>query len=496
MPSTKLNKLPLTMKAPWTNPEPLPDIPDGETNLLHRSAWSDVDKPLRIEICPWYEFPLDSGTERVDVFLDDDESTIIETRTWTLPMSEDDYYIELGAHKLPEGEHALSYIMTNFLELPARSYPFTLTVDKTSPRLAADSALIFPSEVKPPQSITAAYLAHPLNNDQVLASLPDYTDKKVGDVITWYWGISDSDFEQVDTLTLAIDDINGVLPKLTFTGDMIRDSGDGQRFALYQIEDRAGNISVLSDAAELNVNADPIPRVFPWPTIQNADSTGKNQILNPLIPYNYYVVEVPESAVIYPDDKLWVQWGDPNTFGAGRFDVPLSSNPLHFKIPMPSVAAYLGKTLQVYYGVEGVLETSDQTRLRVMKVEPTSYPPIQCEGTSGSTLKYSNIKADGAALTIEQWSLMTTDQVVQIKITGVSNVGNEAEVLYLPEYSVVESDLTHGIGLGRTIRVEKSFFNKLKRGENLTVRVFVSFDQGVTWPIIENFTKLYIKLSD
>lgn len=496
MSSTKLNKLPLTMKAPWTNPEPLSDIPDGETNLLHRSAWSNADKPLRVEFEAWYDSAPPSGFEQVHVFLDDDESNIIESRTWSLPMADEDFYIEISAHKLPEGEHAVSYIMVNFNNSPARSHPFTLTVDKTPPILAADSRLIFPFDVSPPNSITADYLALPANNDQVLASLSDYTRKKVGDVITWFWGVSEANVKQVGTVTLDIDHINGSLPPLAFTGDMIRDSGDGQRYALYQIEDRAGNISVRSSAVELKVNADPIPRVFPWPTIQNADSKGQNQILDPLISYNYYVVEVPEAAVINPGDKLWVQWGDPMTFGAARFDAPLSSNPLHFEIPMRSVAAYMGKKLQVYYGVEGVVETSEQTNLLVMKLELENYPTIQCEGFSGVTLKYSTIKADGVALTMDRWTLMTTDQIVRVKITGVSSAGNEAETLSVPDYSVKESDLKNGIGLGRTILAEKLFFNKLKRGERFTVHVFVSFDQGATWPIVDNFPPLYVTLSD
>ncbi|MFP3541228.1 hypothetical protein SB770_32380, partial [Pseudomonas sp. SIMBA_044] len=90
--------------------------------------------------------------------------------------------------------------------------------------------------VIPPNNLTAAYLADPTNNDQVLATIPDYSEKKVGDVITWYWASSDTDFEVVGTLTLELDDITGALPQLTFTGDMIRNSRNGIRFAYYQIE--------------------------------------------------------------------------------------------------------------------------------------------------------------------------------------------------------------------------------------------------------------------
>lgn len=79
MSSTKSTELPPTMTAPWTEPEPLADVPGGEPNLLHRSAWSDPANPLKVMLEPWYDEDPPGGpyTERVDVFLGDNESNII-----------------------------------------------------------------------------------------------------------------------------------------------------------------------------------------------------------------------------------------------------------------------------------------------------------------------------------------------------------------------------------------------------------------------------------
>ena len=141
-----------TMTAPWTRPTPLPDKPGGETNLLHRDAWADPANPLRVEFKPWYDTPPSRpGSERVDVFLGNDESHIIATKTWTLPMSPADHYIEITADRLPQGEHQISFIMTNWLGVAARSFPYTVTVDKQAPVLNASSQLTFPEAVLPPQ---------------------------------------------------------------------------------------------------------------------------------------------------------------------------------------------------------------------------------------------------------------------------------------------------------------------------------------------------------
>lgn len=120
---SSIHQLPPRMTPPWTNPAPLVDKPGGETNLLHRSAWADPANPLRVEFKPWYDAPPPQGTERVDVFLDDNESNVIGTRTWTTPMDPADYYIEITADKLPAGEHQISYIMTNVGGVPDRSFP-------------------------------------------------------------------------------------------------------------------------------------------------------------------------------------------------------------------------------------------------------------------------------------------------------------------------------------------------------------------------------------
>jgi hypothetical protein len=236
-----IDQLDPSMTAPWTQPAPLPPVSGGDTNLLHRSAWSDPTNPLRVKLKPWYDVPNDhEGNERVDVFLDDNEANIIGSRTWTLPMEPDDHFVEITADKLPEGEHQISFIMTNFQNTPARSHAFTVTIDKQQPLLNASSQLIFPTEVSPPpKEIDAFYLAKPENQDQVLATLPNYDTPKVGDEITWYWEEFPDSVREVGTWTLEQADIDSPL-MLSFAGQMLRDRGNGSRYATYLVRDRAG----------------------------------------------------------------------------------------------------------------------------------------------------------------------------------------------------------------------------------------------------------------
>ncbi|WP_260961161.1 hypothetical protein [Pseudomonas citri] len=484
MSSTQSNLLDPTMTAPWTLPEPLPDVPGGEPNLLHRTAWSDPANPLRVEFKPWHDSPpVGSWTERVDVFLDDDENNVIGFREWPLPMDPDDYFVEIAADKLPSGEHELSFIMTNFAGVAARSFPFTVTVDKTPPVLATDSKLIFPAEVLPPNKLTARYLE--LNGDELRAALPAYVAPRPWDRITWYWGATPGTQDQGGVIEL--DDRNYADPVVvTIPGDLIRSRGDGWRYVWYQAQDRAGNQSLRSEPVELEVAATPIPRDLPWPSVEGALGTGEQQTLDPLIPVNGVVfVQVPESAVIYPDEKVWVQWGEPGTLGATRIEQPVSSGSRRYQVEMRYLAAHIGRVLPVSYGVidaKGQEHPSVQRRLQVQTLPSQRLETVQCEGLSGGNLSYNAVPTEGARLTLKKWPLMTTDHWVLITMTGVNSSGQDSSIEALRRRAVTEQETYAGIGFGTEVRVLKAFLNTLRRNAPLTGKVYVSFDGGKTWP--------------
>ncbi|BBP57878.1 hypothetical protein [Pseudomonas sp. St316] len=476
MSSTKPTRLDPTMTAPWTWPEPLADMPGGERNLLHRTAWSDPANPLRVQLRPWYSDPPPSGTERVDVFLDEDESNIIGFREWTLPMAEDDYYVPIGADKLPEGRHTLSFIMTNYLDVPARSFPFTVTVDKTPPVLAGDSKLIFPSEVLPPNKLTARYLE--MNGDEVKADLPLYTDPRPWDQITWYLGATPGTQDQGGVIEL--DDRNYADPVVvTIPGDLIRNRGDGWRYVWYQAQDRAGNQSLRSEPVELSVDATPIPRTLPPSKVKEANGGASGGVLSPLDAVNGVTVTIPTEAVIYDGEGVFVQWAEAGTVGAFRTDVPNPAGSRDYKIPNDKIAQHLGKTIPVNYEVfePGIALPHKSNNYSLRVEELSGLPTIQCDKVTGGRLVLGDIAQGGyASFTLQRWTFMAIDQYLTIEVRGVDSGNQLVRIPVLTESPVPE--VAQVIPAGR---ISKTDLQRFKIGGALEVRVSVSFDTKQTW---------------
>lgn len=266
------------LPAPTTDPAPLVDIAGGETNLLHRTAWSDPSNPLKVTFDSWENSaPTETDPEYIRIYLDGIQ---IGEKKWSAPIGPNDLFVPIGADKLPSGEHSLTYVVTIWSCTHQGSDPFTITVDKDAPLLNTISQPQFPASSLPPNQITAAYLADPANEDKVLATVPIYNAIKVGDVITWYWENSPTGQTIAGSWTLGLDDLSKPL-RVSFSGDVLRSSGNGGRFASYRVRDRAGNESPLSSNVALDVSIrPPIRRGFPKVSEATSFPDGTGQ-LNP-----------------------------------------------------------------------------------------------------------------------------------------------------------------------------------------------------------------------
>lgn len=484
----------LLMPAPWTAPEPLSDIVGGETNLLPRSAWSDPGNPLKVEFHPWDSSnPSPGAPESIEIFLG---PASIGFKEWSAPIAPNDHFVPISTDKLTPGEHALTYTMTNWLGTPQGSELFTITVDKQEPLLHAASELVFPAEVLRPNKLTAQYLD--LNNDEVTASLPVYTTPRPGDRITWYWGASLGDLDVGGVIELDATDYSAPVV-ITVAGDLIRARNDGLRYVRYQVQDRAGNPSVRSEFVELDVAATPIPRTLPWPSVERAAGTGEQQTLDPLQAETSAVVQVPEDAVIYPQERVFVQWGEPGTLGAVRVEQAIVPGQRRYEIPMKSVAAYIDKTLWVSYGVTDSDNKEWPSLRRKLRVSNLSrLPTLQCNGLTGGSLSLKTVAAEGAILRLNKWPLMTTDQWIMITMTGVGSTGQDAVETVIAKRKLSDQEAIGGVGMQNDVRVRKTFLNTLRRNQPLTGKVYVSFDGGATWPPVSapNFPSLNLILID
>ena len=482
--SRSVNQLDPTMTAPWTRPDPLPHVEGGETNLLPRSAWADPTNPLRVEFQPWYEVDPPPGVERVSVFLGDDENNVIGSRQWNVPMDPGDYFVEISADKLPQGEHKISFIMTNWLGVPARSFPYTVTVDKQEPLLNASSRLKFPDEVLFPNKLTALYLIG--NTDQVEADLPVYMSPRPWDRITWYWGATPDNMERGGEIELT--DQNYTTPVvITVSGDLIRNRNDGLRYVWYQVHDRAGNPSLRSTPVELDVAVTPIERDLPPIKIKDAGSGSSSGTLDPTKAVNGVTVTIPPE-VVFLDDEVFVQWAEKDSPGSHRTNTPVTPGTREYLIPSDKARYHINRSLIVGYEIEepGVVEPhrSDPYNLQVGRLSGTS--TIQCVEVSGGQLSLRVIPDGGFAhFTLERWTHMGTEQFLTIWVEGV---GTDNKVLTIPVLTNAPvPEVAQKIGVGRISKVD---LQRFKLGD-LYVKVRVSFDGKLTW---QSFTTLEPKL--
>jgi hypothetical protein len=268
----------------------------------------------------------------------------------------------------------------------------------------------------------------------------------------------------------------------------------------YLVHDRAGNASLRSDPpVELDVAATPIPRTLPWPTIERAAGTGELQTLNPLQASTGSVVETPEEAVIYPRESVRVLWGEPGELGHWQAEQPIAPGQRRYAIPMKSVAAFIGKTLEVSYGVtddNGKEWPSVKRRVQVLNL--SGLPTVQCNGLSGGSLSLKTVDAAGAILRMDKWPLMTTDQWLLITMTGVGSSGQDSVLEVIRKRGLTDQEVIGGVGGQNNVRVAKTFLNTLRRNAPLTGKVYVSFDGGKTWPPLSapNFPLLQLTLID
>ncbi|MFJ2331686.1 hypothetical protein [Pseudomonas helleri] len=481
------------LPPPTTEPAPLDNIDGGkEINLLPRAAWSDPFNPLKVRFDPWENSkPSEDEPEHIQIFLGTVE---VGKKVWKAPIDANDLFVPIGADKLLQGEHELNYVVTIWSQTSQDSETFTITVDKEAPLLNSSSTLIFPPEVSPPKGITADYLDDPLNDDRVLATLPDYTGKKVGDVITWYWGISDSDFEQVGTLTLAIDDINGALPQLTFTGDMIRDSGDGSRYAHYQIQDRAGNLSLASQRIELLVEVSPIPRDLPFPKVTQASGSGSISKLDPFNAGQGITVEVPASVVLYEGEEVRVSWGVAGK--VGYFLGVFSSIPADRKLNVSKeyVPQHMGKSITVKYEVKTVVGrvlTSEALTVDMSMMPRDSMQHGYCDVTQVSASRFPDAGLVVRLLT--RWFLIMPGQYVNIYGRGVSATPGLADITFpiVTDFEITQEWIDEEFIFDLIVKADITPF---KVPSEITIITRFSFDGKETWTTEEGSPRSKLQL--
>lgn len=504
-PSAPLNKPDIKLPGP-TVVGVVPPIPGGEDNLLPRDAWL---RPLRIEF-DWWDDPAEASTvcDTIKLIWDDDEQNPVAQKeyfgTGSPPTRPSDLWLEVPVTDLDEGVHTLYYVLDPWnLSGPQSSEKITVTIDKTPPVFAANSKPIFPPEILPPNKLTAYYLE---GEDQLKAEIPLYTSPMPGDVITWYWDRNSSGTTVGGTLVLTADNYDKPLV-VAIEGDFIRGHGDGERYVWYTAVDRAGNPTNGQSAVQrLDVSAQPIPRNLPPPKVVEASGTGwpERGTLNPINALDGANVILNPASVIHPGEVPQVQWAAEGELGAYLAD-PLSDDDWRYEIPKTHLAPHFGKVIPVVYLFKdklGKSHQSDPYALTVLK-----YPSDRLhapESADGSPLSFAAVPATGASIILTKWPFSAVGQRITIFVEGTeSSSGKTIRTTVLDKKEINAGQAAEGIARGEALVAKAGFLAGIRLNSQLTVKAYVSFDDGLTWdgqaepnPATAQFPWLRLTLTD
>jgi len=472
-------------------PAMMEDIPGGAPGLLPIAA---LGSPLLVVVPMWNESnPRPGRPEVVRVFWGDD---VVSCREWEAPVLPEELEFHVPVEVLVEGVHKVSYdLKLANTNLPTPSLALTLTIDRTPPLLSAEDegALKFDPEVIGEEGVSYRYLEE--NDDLLVADVPAYHTPMPGDRILWYWDRQLYDYELVDERTLYQEDMGKPL-QLEYSGEMIRERGDGARFAHYELYDRAGNRSARSRQVQLNVSATPPSRVLQWPQVSDTKGSGE-EVTFDLNAFNggLFVTVAPE-AIIEPGETVAVQWAAPGAVGSFTTDDD-SAKAGQFPIPDDKISAHSAKVIPVYYEVtdlKGVKHPSALRRVRVSRLT-SGFPAAQIKEATTARLYLSDV-GTSATITLATWFLISTDHRVTLTVTGPAQAGGSVTYPVLTAHPVSVAEMDNGLGSNGDVTVPKSFLQTLARGQQFRVLVMVSFDGGETWPAEPNFPALSLTLFD
>ncbi|AHD17204.1 hypothetical protein C163_07190 [Pseudomonas sp. FGI182] len=474
---------------PWVEGS-LENLEGGAQNVIPLGL---LEKPLRVDVTPWEGSNPAPGMPETLVLLCHGVQ-IGETRQWEVPIEPDDYYVEIPQlHLREDSTLELIYRVTGYNGAERHSEPLTITLDLTGPRLGGDrGGLIFDAEALA-DGVTADYLER--HDDVLVARVPDYQVFVPGDHIRWFWDTTLYEDNLAGEKVLK----HGDFPvTLEISGDIIRERGDGARFVHYRLNDYAGNKSSPEEPKVVQLKADtaPLPRELGWPEITYATGSGQQVELDPNKKLNYMRVAVPSGAA-FPGEKVEVLWGEPGGIGSYLATEEAPGFPGQYDIPLNLIAQHSGKVLKVYFQVtdkNGKVHPSDVRLVSFLPLTQGLTTP-NVSPSSHKTVFLSNVPEEGLTITLDAWRYSHTDHRVTLVVSGVDDQGKPLIQEVLKDHALTLEEVENGLGFDDALKATKAFLLSLKR-DLLSVRVSVSFDQGLTWPPSPNFPILDLDLRD
>lgn len=462
-------------------PAALPDIPGGEPNLMPIRA---LVNPVRIEFSLWaHSVPTPTEPESVEIYCN---GTKVGEKGWTQTLPESERFVDIPSSHFTEGVLLFHYVGHVYNQSELRSEQLTLTVDKTTPGLGGSNGRLQFPELGDNDLTEYFLLTH---DDRLQALVPDYVGAAPGDVIIHYWDSKLFENNEAGRWLLTQEDIGKPL-QFSYPGDLIRERGDGVRYAQYVIEDRAGNASQVAMPLDLKVAAQPAPRVLP--ALETPSLGTQPSVALQLLQFNAALeVSIPQAAVINPGEVLEVLWSEEGGFG--NWLEPGGDWERDFTVPMRNVVAMSGKVAKLYYRVLSLGTTVDSAvrEVRVMPVPTQNMPTPQVNGRTGGDLVVSALTSD-AVVTLARWKHIGVDQRISIQAVGVSS--HQPNHPVLTNHKLTVSDVDSGIGSNGNVTIPLSYLRQLAANQPMDIIASVSYDDGATWPVVPNCGKLTLTI--
>lgn len=304
-------------------------IADTSDNTLRASFFASPGAPLLMSLEEWNEPPI--GDTKVDIQISRDGGEYFTETSFGIPFPyppgffpHEYSFPRSRIDSLGEGRHRFRYTVSVWSGTTT-SEPLTLRFDLFPPYRNEKPAVLTPSF----NPVTDAKLA--ASNDTLLLSLPAYDDWEPGDRVRWYW--FDALPEDGGPM-LPLGDLE--VPEggmdLEVPGDHIRRVGDGGCFAWYELRDKAGYVSKLSQHVAVGVALGVLPPPALTAPEVNLASAEDGYLIDTADAALGVEIEVTLPSQIKPSDRINLHWGGadlgwrPLGNGASlrRFPVPLS----------------------------------------------------------------------------------------------------------------------------------------------------------------------------
>lgn len=462
--------------VPPSVPKLLPDLEGAPANTVEFQA---TFSPLRVEFPMWANsHPSETDNEFLDLYWN---GVLVERKTFIQPVRPEELFILVPVSKLIEGPHSLHYEVTLFNDMLAASRPLQITIDKTPPMLDQDDDRLQFDDYILREGVTEDYLE---SYRQVEATVPRYLGAAAGDSIRWFWSDDPSGTQMAGMRVLQGHEV-GLTAEgktisqpltLSFPADFIRQSGNGIRFARYEVRDRAGTAAQRSLALSLKSNPLPPPRVLPPPLIRESSGAEYFSTLLPANAANGVTFVVPEGAEVRPGETVTIHWGTPGSFGAYQTSTPKEPGSREYLVPTRYIAPHMNNRVELYYQIDkpGLPQSPTHT----VSVQTISgLPYVQCARIENSQL---NLKSMGtqAEFTLGEWLFRNTSQFVRAWIEGVER-DDTSKVITLTIAEDLPVPTEAGImTLGAVTKVQ---WQLLAVNYQFRACVEVSFDDKASW---------------